>query len=59
MPLEVNEIGIRMRVLGEGESPVSPGRGGPENVDSEEARERLVDACVRRVLQILKASQER
>lgn len=61
MALEVNEIGIRMRVLGDGEAAPAGGGGSAESgkLDPEEARAKIVDACVRRVLQVLKATQER
>jgi hypothetical protein len=56
MPLEIREIGIRMRV-GEDEA------GQPEPIAGEERDERahdaLVEDCVRRVLAILKTRQER
>lgn len=53
MPLEVNEIGLNMRVRDNPESKSEQ----PEvsRDDSQDLnREELVDDCVRRVLQILK-----
>ena len=57
MPLEVNEIGIRMRIFGDGnQEPPSP----DESDDTaDQRRADLVDACVRQVLRILKAMEER
>jgi hypothetical protein len=58
MPLEVNEIGIVMRVQ---EGPeVAQRIGGDESAEHrEESREELIDECVRRVLQALKMERER
>ena len=58
MPLEVNEIGIVMRVQ---EGPeVAQRIGGDESAEHrEEWREELIDECVRRVLQALKMERER
>jgi len=56
MPLEINEIGITMRVSGDREAA-----GGHRDTseESEEEREELIEECVRRVLQALKAERER
>ena len=62
MAFEVSEIGIRMRVLGDGEvSPETPsdGAGEPDEGDGKGIDGALVDECVRRVLQTLKAMRER
>lgn len=60
MALEVNEIGIRMRVLGDAELVREPGGGGSGGESDEHDRQQeLVDTCVRRVLQILKSMQAR
>jgi hypothetical protein len=59
MPLEVNEIGITMRVTGD------RGDGGHQDPfedgqeDADEKREQLIEECVRRVLQALKTERER
>ena len=62
MPLEVNEIGIRLRVV-EGDSASSAPSGTPGRSNDAGngaiAPALLVDTCVRRVLQILAAAQER
>jgi hypothetical protein len=60
MPLEVNEIGIVMRVRegGEGSERIEAARiESPER--REQRREELVDECVRRVLQALRMERER
>jgi hypothetical protein len=61
MPLEVNEIGINMRVsdnlgLTDTERKTNGRRPkkAPENDCHDVKREEIVDDCVRRVLQILK-----
>ena len=58
MPLEIREIAIRMRV-GEAEPTTSPAlmRVGQEH--GERVRDPIVEDCVRRVMAILKARQER
>ena len=61
MPLEISEIGIRMRVqsgtqgAGGGES----GGSGPAAPGAAVDREALVQECVQRVLQALRTAQER
>jgi uncharacterized protein DUF5908 len=58
MPIEISEIGIRMRVdddPGHGRSGRGPGWSGR----GEAEREAVIAECVRRVLQALKARQER
>ncbi|MEJ1968733.1 MAG: DUF5908 family protein [Rhizomicrobium sp.] len=67
MPLEINEIGIRMRVHdGQPRAGTPEGDGADagqlaDAVASEpgQARDAIVDACVRRVLAALKTMQER
>jgi hypothetical protein len=61
MAFEVSEIGIRMRVLGDDSSPEASaaGAGEPEEDDGKGIDGALVDECVRRVLQALKAMRER
>jgi hypothetical protein len=59
MPLEINEIGISMRVRDamrgpEERKPVIP-QGDCQNIN----REEIVDDCVRRILQILKSLEGR
>lgn len=56
MTLEINEIGIRMQVRGAegGDQPVLQAEG-PGLLD----REQVISDCVRRVLQALKALEER
>jgi hypothetical protein len=56
MPLEINEIGISMRVTSDREDT-----GGRRNAheDADEAREELIEECIRRVLQALKIERER
>jgi Family of unknown function (DUF5908) len=56
MPLEIREIGIRMRV-GEPEV-VAPRPSAKERYD-ERARAMIIEDCVRRVMALLKAEQER
>lgn len=57
MALEVNEIGVRLRIYGDSaeERELSGGDDGP----SAETRAEIVEACVRQVLRILKAMEER
>ena len=67
MPLEVNEIGIRMRVddTDDEEEDEIARRGRRKAVEDDDCncgsldREEIVDDCVRRVLQALKAMRER
>jgi hypothetical protein len=56
MPLEVNEIGIVMRV-NDGHRPDGEVRG--QVRPSEKEREELINECVRRVLEALAMEQER
>ena len=57
MPIEISEIGIRMRVdEDDGGGRVGRGPSGPGR-DAE--REAVIAECVRRVLQALKARQAR
>ena len=53
MPLEVNEIGLNMRVRDNPESKSEQSEV-PRDDSQDLDREELVDDCVRRVLQILK-----
>ncbi len=54
MPLEINEIGINMRVSDTNMEPDEP-QPKIEQDDCDDAnREQIVDDCVRRTLQILK-----
>ena len=57
MPLEINEIAIAMRVSAGGDDE-GQGRGAPTGERAEEDREELIQECVRRVLQALKARSE-
>ena len=54
MPLEINEIGIRMRVSDTTKEPEERKPKIREDECRDVNREELVDDCVRRVLQILK-----
>jgi hypothetical protein len=56
MPLEIREIGIRMRV---GEAAPAPARAIASEDHDERARDTLMEDCVRRVMAILKTRQER
>jgi hypothetical protein len=66
MALEVNEIGIRLRVRGEpgdevgeeGEEREGKERGGADPCCDLD-RDEIVDDCVRRVMQMLKSLRER
>ena len=58
MPLEVNEIGIVMRVRDGSDVAQRVGEDEPAE-HREEWREELIDECVRRVLQALKMERER
>jgi hypothetical protein len=57
MPLEINELDIAMRVTEDDAWPHNHGQGtsGPA---AEMDREELIQECVRRVLQVLKAQGE-
>jgi hypothetical protein len=61
MALEVNEIGIRMRVRGEEEEEA--GEKVARKVEDSgcgcQDRDEIVEECTRRVLQILKSARER
>ena len=57
MPLEINEIAIAMRVSAGG-GDHDEGRGSASGGRAEEDREELIQECVRRVLQALKARSE-
>lgn len=60
MPLEINEIGITMHVT-DGPSGFTAGdRGGQDDVDQHTPdREALIQECVKRVLEVLRAEHER
>ena len=57
MPLEVREIGIHMRV-GDNDA-AEPSNGAASDGLDDEAREAIVEDCVRRVLAMLKVQRER
>lgn len=60
MTLEINEIGITMRVRSDAVSPPATDAdepGAPASATT--ARDELVELCVRRVLRALRAAQER
>jgi hypothetical protein len=67
MALEVNEIGIRLRVRGEATDEVNEVGEVGEREEKERGadpccdldRDGIVDDCVRRVMQILKSLRER
>jgi len=56
MPLEIREIGIRMRV---GEPEQAPPLVAADESGNERARDTIVEDCVRRVMAILKSRRER
>jgi len=56
MPLEIREIGIRMRV---GEHQPARVQAAAIEERDERARDAMVEDCVRRVMAILKTRQER
>jgi hypothetical protein len=58
MPLEINEIGIHIRVP-DGSEPTPAGRGPAEAGCGDVDHARIVEDCVRRVLRILSARTER
>jgi len=55
MPLEVNEIGIVMRVV---DGPERPDKFPETREPSKQQREELINECVRRVLEALKMERE-
>ena len=57
MPLEINEIAIAMRVSAGGDD-AGEERGAAPGGRLEEDREELIQECVRRVLQALRARSE-
>jgi hypothetical protein len=57
MPVEISEIGIRMRV--DDDKGTERGSDRPGETKPEAERESMIDECVRRVLQALKARRER
>jgi len=59
MPLEINEIGIRMRVGEDDRPPDERPQRVPQGDCHDVDREELVEDCVRRVLQILKSLEGR
>jgi hypothetical protein len=56
MPLEIREIGIRMRV---GEEAPAPVRAVVDEERDDRAHDAIVEDCVRRVMAILKTRSER
>ncbi len=60
MPLEISEIGIHVRVPDEACGSAAPAVRAAGDIQSETAeRARMVDECVRRVLQVLAMRAER
>jgi len=59
MPLEIREIGIRMRVEDGAPAPRQVLVRAEPGERDERARDAIVEDCVRRVLAILKTRQER
>ncbi len=59
MALEINEIGIRMRVGEERPAALRTEPGFDETSETEINYERIVEECVRRILQALKVMKER
>ncbi len=59
MPLEVSEIGISMRVTHESDADADRLAGERSGGLDDETRRQLIDECVERVLQALKAERER
>ncbi len=63
MALEINEIGIQMRVRDDAAAPASREAAAPAKPGGDgggaDGRDDIVDECVRRVLHALKAAQER
>jgi hypothetical protein len=57
MAMEINEIGIRLRVL-DREADEGEGRPGREEAGAVDRGE-IVEECLRRVLQILNSTRER
>jgi len=59
MPLEIREIGIRMRVGETEPAPLQRVARAELHQGDERTRDAIVEDCVRRVLAILKRQQER
>lgn len=65
MPLEINEIGIHMRVRGSGDDLEHNARGSHQQDDPDPCCEncndedRLVQRCVQRVVEVLRRNGER
>ncbi|MCE9672069.1 DUF5908 family protein [Myxococcus stipitatus] len=63
MPLEVNEIGIQLRVRDGADASSSDKPSTPVGdcgcSDEKKERQAMVEECLRRVLQVLRARQER
>ncbi len=60
MALEISEIGIHVRVPDGASRPPAPAGGSPDDAGGSAAeRARIVDECVRRVLQVLAMRAER
>ncbi|GEN05995.1 hypothetical protein SAMN05443572_102888 [Myxococcus fulvus] len=63
MPLEVNEVGIQVSVKdgsgGDGLEVSSTPVADCNHAEEQAEKERMMEECVRRVLQVLKAQRER
>jgi hypothetical protein len=59
MPLEVHEIGITMRVGDVTADVRHPGQSAEQDRLERDRREDLIEECVRRVLDVLRAERER
>ena len=59
MPLEINEIAIRMRVAEGDERRTERAKGGADEGCTDLARQEVVDDCVRQVLKALQALDRR
>lgn len=59
MPIEIRELVIRAVAVDSAESPPATDRlGRPETISAEEHR-RIVEQCVRQVLEVLRRQEER
>ena len=59
MPLEINEIAIRMRVAEGDERRAERGKADADEGCTDVARQEIVDDCVRKVLKALQALERR
>jgi len=59
MALEINEIGIRLRIYGDTEAKTPKTLPRSEESSPASLRAEIVDACVKKVLHILKSAEER